>query len=60
MIFILWIVCIAMHYLVSWILQINEPLFFIFAVLVIPTYFIIALGYTAIAFLIWEREILAK
>jgi hypothetical protein len=49
-----------MHYLVSWILQINEPLFFIFAVLVIPTYFIIALGYTAIAFLIWEREILAK
>jgi hypothetical protein len=44
--FVAWIVAIILHNLVSALLGIEEPVFFLIAVVIIPLYFLISLVYT--------------
>jgi uncharacterized membrane protein YhdT len=44
---VIWIVFVVLHNIISGLLNIEEPVFFTIAVIVIPVYLIISLIYTA-------------
>ena len=44
---VIWMICVVLHNIISGLLNIEEPVFFILAVIVIPIYLIISLIYSA-------------